>query len=77
MPMKKDPQNGGTNSDGSKNTEYCGYCYKDGTFTSSEIKTPQAMQKFCIGKLKEKGMPGVVAWLFTRSIPRLRRWTTK
>ena len=77
MPMKKDPQNGGTNSDGSKNTEYCSYCYKGGAFTSPEINTPQAMQAFCIGKLKEMGMPGFVAWLFTRSIPRLRRWTAK
>ena len=23
----------GTNADGSKNDEYCVYCYKDGTFT--------------------------------------------
>jgi hypothetical protein len=77
MPTKKDPQNGGTNSDGSKNTEYCSYCYKDGAFTSPEINTPQAMQSFCIGKMKEMGMPGFVAWLFTRSIPKLRRWTAK
>jgi len=77
MPMKKDPQNGGTNSDGTKNSEYCSYCYSGGAFTSPEINTPQAMQKFCIGKLKEMGMPGFVAWLFTRSIPKLNRWTTK
>jgi len=77
MPMKKDPQNGGTNSDGTKNSEYCSYCYSGGAFTSPEISTPQAMQKFCIGKLKEMGMPGFVAWLFTRSIPKLNRWTTK
>jgi len=74
MPMKRDPQNGGTNSDGSKNSDYCSYCYKDGVFTSPEIDTPQKMQQFCIKKMKEMGMPGFVAWFFTRSIPKLKRW---
>jgi hypothetical protein len=74
MPMKKDPHNGGTNADGSKSTEYCSYCYKEGAFTSPEIDTAQKMQKFCIGKMKEMGMPGFVAWIFTRRIPRLQRW---
>jgi len=75
MPMKRDPQNGGTNSDGSKNSDYCSYCYKDGRFTSPEINTPQKMQQFCIKKMKEMGMPGFVAWFFTRSIPKLKRWS--
>ncbi len=74
MPLKKDPANGGTNADGSKSTEFCSYCYKDGAFCSPELDTPQKMQEFCIGKLKETGMPGFVAWTFTRGIPRLRRW---
>lgn len=74
MPMKKDPGNGGTNADGTKNAEYCSYCYQNGAFTSPEIGTAADMQKFCIGKLKEMGMPGFVAWLLTRNIPRLKRW---
>jgi len=77
MPMKKDPGNGGTEPDGSRSTEYCSYCYVDGAFASPEIDTPQAMQKFCIGKMKEMGMSGPVAWLFTRNIPRLRRWASR
>ena len=75
MPMKKDPENGGTNADGGKSTEYCSYCYKDGAFLSPEIDTAKKMQAFCITKMKEMGMPGYVAWLSTRSIPRLKRWT--
>ncbi|HWR87338.1 MAG TPA: zinc ribbon domain-containing protein, partial [Acidiferrobacterales bacterium] len=55
MPMKKDLQRGGTDSDGSRSSEYCSYCYVSGAFTSPEIDTPQAMQRFCIGKLKEMG----------------------
>ena len=74
MPMKKDLQRGGTNSDGSRSSEYCSYCYVSGAFTSPEIDTPQAMQRSCISKLKEMGTPSLLAWFFTRSIPRLRRW---
>ena len=77
MPMKKDPKTGGTDADGSKSTVYCSYCYVNGAFTSPDINTPKAMQKFCIGKLKEMGMPGFVAWLFTRSIPKLKRWAPR
>lgn len=76
MPLKKDPGQGGTNADGSKSTEYCSYCFKDGAFRSPEIDTPQKMQAFCTAKMKEMGMPGIVAWIFTRRIPSLRRWTT-
>lgn len=75
--MNKDPQNGGKNPDGSKNTEYCSYCYQDGTFLSPEITTAQEMQKFCIEKMKEQGMSKFMAWLFTRSIPKLNRWNNK
>lgn len=31
MPLTK-PEDYGTNSDGSKNEDYCAYCYKDGAF---------------------------------------------
>ena len=35
----------GTNADGSKNEEYCIYCYKDGAFTSNA--TMEEMADFC------------------------------
>lgn len=76
MPMKKDPDAGGTHADGSKSADYCSYCYQNGTFTSPEIRTAADMQKFCIAKLKEMGTPGIMAWLMTRNIPRLKRWKT-
>jgi len=74
MPLKKDPQGGGTNADGSRNAEYCSYCYQSGAFTSPEIRTAADMQRFCLGKLKEMGTPATLAWLMTRNIPRLKRW---
>ena len=35
----------GTNADGSKNEEYCIYCYKDGAFTNE--CTMEEMAEFC------------------------------
>lgn len=71
--MEKDPHKGGTNADGSINTEYCSYCYEDGEFVG-DFKTAKEMQDFCIKKMNEAGMSKIVAWLFTRGIPRLKRW---
>jgi hypothetical protein len=73
MPMKKDPQLGGTNSDGSKSEKFCSYCYVEGQFMQPDMNAKE-MQSFCIEKMKEQGIPRFVGWLFTRSIPRLERW---
>jgi len=73
MPLRKDPQGGGTNADGAKSAEYCSYCYQKGAFTRPDF-TAKRMQDFCYDKLREMGMSRMLAWLFTRSIPRLRRW---
>ena len=43
MPLS--PEVLGTNADGSKNEEYCIYCYKDGAFTSN--CTMDEMIEFC------------------------------
>lgn len=73
MPFSKDPQNGGSNKDGSKSELYCSLCYQKGKFTG-DFKTAQEMQAFCVEKMKEQGVPGFLAWLMTRGIPRLERW---
>ena len=44
---------GRTNAYGSKNPDYCSYCFQNGAFTSPEIKTAADIQEFCIGKYKE------------------------
>jgi hypothetical protein len=74
MPMKKDPQHGGTNQDGSRNLKYCSYCYQDGAFTFNG--TVDEMQEFCKKKMIEHGSPKFIAWLFTRNMKRLERWKT-
>ncbi|KPA18379.1 hypothetical protein MHK_001404 [Candidatus Magnetomorum sp. HK-1] len=73
MPMKKDPQQGGTNSDGSKSLKFCSYCFQSGQFTQPDF-TAKQMQDFCIVKMKEMRMPKFVGWLLTRNIPKLERW---
>lgn len=76
MPLRKDPQQGGLNADGSKNEKYCSYCYQDGVFTQPDF-TVNDMQAFSKQKMKEMGFPGIIAGLFTRGIPKLERWRTR
>lgn len=74
MPMKKDPEGGGTNTDGTKTGMYCSKCFQGGQFASPEIDTPEKMQALVKSKLKEMGFPGFIAGFFTRGIPKLERW---
>jgi len=76
MPMKQDPQGGGTNADGSKNDNYCSYCYQDGAFVGGEM-TVAEFQEFCRQKMIEGGHSKITAWLFTRGMKRLDRWKNK
>lgn len=73
MPLKQDPQKGGTNSDGTKSEIYCSYCYQNGAFTQPDF-TVEEMQQFCIEKMKEMKFPGFLAKFFTRGLPKLERW---
>ncbi len=73
MPMKKDPQGGGTNSDGTKSEMYCSYCYQNGAFTAANM-TVAEMQELVKGKLKEMHFPGFLASVMVKGIPKLKRW---
>ncbi len=74
MPASKDAGGGGTEADGTKSELYCSYCYQGGKFLLPDIDTAQKMQKMCIKKMNEQGMPKFVAWILTRGIPKLERW---
>jgi len=76
MPWKHDPQGSGTEADGTKSAMYCSYCYQNGEFTDN-FKTAKEMQDFAYEKLREAKFPRIIAWLFTRGIPKLERWKTK
>ncbi len=75
MPLKKDKMGGETNIDGSKSMFYCSHCYIHGRFQNIEIDTARKMQEFIKEKLINMGFPGFIAAIFTRNIPRLKRWS--
>jgi len=64
----------GTNSDGSKNEEYCIYCYKDGAFINPEI-TMNEMVEICVKHMK---MPKILSRMIMKAyLPKLKRWNQK
>ncbi len=73
MPLKRDPNGGSRNKDGSKNTMYCSLCYVNGEFVHPDWDVNQ-MRTFVKGKMKEMGFPGFIAGFFTRGIVKLERW---
>jgi len=73
MPMEKDPDKGGTNTDGSKTLKYCSYCYQSGVFKDN-FTTSGEMVKLVRGKLKEMGYGPIKHWFYSSHIPQLERW---
>jgi hypothetical protein len=73
MPLSKDPLGGGTDADGSRSTEYCSHCYREGAFTQPNI-TAAEMTTLVEGKLRSMHFPGFLARRFAKEVPTLRRW---
>ena len=65
----------GTNEDGTKNEEYCIYCYKNGKFTSD--MSMEEMKNFCIQKMVEF-VPNMTkekaTEMMNETFPKLKRW---
>lgn len=74
MPLTSD-ETFGTNADGSKNSDYCVYCYKDGAFTAD--MSMDEMIAFCAEHTDEWGMEiskeDAVA-MMKENFPKLKRW---
>ncbi len=71
MPM--DPDDYGTNKDGSPNDTYCRYCYEGGTFTDDG--TLETMIDTCVKHMTESGVPEQDARAYlNRTLPGLARW---
>lgn len=63
----------GTNSDGTKNKEYCKYCYENGKFTYE--CTMNEMLEFCIPHMTKQGMSEDEARkIMNNCLPNLKRW---
>ncbi len=74
MPME-DEALFGTNADGSKNVDYCSYCYQKGAFTA-DVDMEQ-MIEICVPPMVEhnQGMTETMARQMMREFfPQLKRW---
>jgi len=73
MPMQKN-EDFGTNTDRSKNEEYCHFCYKDGTFTDKGITMEEKINKN-VEIARKMGVPEEKAREMANNIiPKLKRW---
>jgi hypothetical protein len=73
MPLSRDLLGGGTDANGSRSTEYCSHCYREGAFTQPNI-TAAEMTTLVEGKLRSMHFPGFLARRFAKEVPTLRRW---
>ena len=65
----------GTEKDGSKNQEYCKYCYGDGKFINPGISLEE-MQSLVAGIMEEQNIPEYKIETAVKSLPELKRWKT-
>lgn len=73
MPMEEESLFG-TESSEKKNTDYCIYCYENGSFTSPNA-TLESMIETCIPFMKEDGMDESQARaILNEQLPKLKRW---
>ncbi len=73
MPLKDNPNNHGTKSDGSLAEKYCNLCYENGKFKQPDL-TLEEMKQICDNALKEKGWIKPLRWMALMQLSRLERW---
>lgn len=74
MPLRRS-QDFGTNQDGSRNEEYCCYCYQKGEFTQPNITMDQMVDKVAHMMAQMRGIPEDQALEMTiHFLPKLKRW---
>lgn len=74
MPLRGE-QDFGTNADGSKNEEYCHYCYKDGGFTDPDLTMEQQIERLVGMSMSQMDLPEEQARAWANNvIPYLKRW---
>ena len=74
MPMK-DREDFGTNLDGTKNEEYCAYCFSAGNFVDPSISKDEMVQQVTeLMMQSEKGSIQEIRLAVDRRIRNLRRW---
>ena len=74
MPMQKD-EDFGTDADGTKNGEYCHFCFKDGGFTDEGITMEQKIDRLVEIAVSQMQIPKEKARAMAEDIiPKLARW---
>ncbi len=63
----------GTEKDGSKNNEYCKYCYQNGAFVNPNM-TMEEMKAFLSTQTAKMNLPGEVVQHSLAILPYLKRW---
>ena len=76
MPLSKDEKGGGTETNGSKSTDYCSHCYRMGQFALPYL-TAEEMVAMVQGILTKMHVPGFLAKKFTKDIANLKRWKSE
>ncbi len=75
MPLDKDPNQGGTNSDQSRSDQYCSFCFLNGKFTDEGITLQEKIDKNVRMAVARLNIPKDQARQMAESIlPFLARW---
>ena len=76
MPLRTEADLG-TNADGSKNSDYCKFCFKDGKFTDEGSTMEQKIEQM-VSTAKKMAIPEDNARKMAGEIlPTLKRWRKK
>ena len=74
LPVNK-PEDFGKNADGSRNKDYCHFCFFNGKFTAPDITMEQMIDKVTASMVAKKQIPEKHAGFLARVlIPQLKRW---
>ena len=63
----------GTEKDGSKSSEYCKYCYQNGSLVNPGM-TMEEMKSLVITQMKKMNLPPAIIEKSVKSLPYLKRW---
>jgi hypothetical protein len=75
MPLSKDILGGGTEADGSTSVEYCSRCYREGKFADPNVTVDEMIIKVREVLTQKMHLPGFMAKMYTKGIPKLKRWS--
>ena len=75
MPLDN-PELLGTEKDGSKNNEYCKYCYENGAFVNPNMNLKE-MTNLVITQMEKMNIDSKTIDMAVSSLPNLKRWRTK